>query len=176
MANPTLARLSDRALDAVMAIAEVPLNFIERLIGKRRMPYIFLMPNLVLFGIFTFLPIAIAVGYAFTGGTELLITDRPFVGLENFGKLLDCQSYMDPGSCRESLFWTAIWNTLWFVGFNVIATLLVALSGHPEGSLRSSRHRCRLAPAHAFAHHPAASRPQPARRAHPVDDPIGADI
>ncbi|PZP49664.1 MAG: sugar ABC transporter permease, partial [Agrobacterium fabrum] len=45
MANPTLARLSDRALDAVMAIAEVPLNFIERLIGKRRMPYIFLMPN-----------------------------------------------------------------------------------------------------------------------------------
>ena len=29
MANPTLARLSDRALDAVMAIAEVPLNFIE---------------------------------------------------------------------------------------------------------------------------------------------------
>lgn len=127
MANKNIANLADRALEGGMALVERPINVVERLIGKKRMPYLFLMPNMILFGIFTFLPIAIAVGYAFTGGTELLIMNRPYVGFENFGKLLDCTSYMEPGSCRESLFWTAIWNTLWFVSFNVVATLLVAL-------------------------------------------------
>lgn len=123
----TATGLADRALDLVMALVEAPINAVERVIGKGRMPYVFLAPNLVLFGIFTFLPIAIAIGYAFTGGADLLISNRPFVGLDNFRKLLTCDSYLVPGSCEESLFWTAIWNTLWFVGFNVAATLLVAL-------------------------------------------------
>jgi alpha-1,4-digalacturonate transport system permease protein len=127
MASGKIATMADRGLDLLMSLVETPINVIERVIGKKRMPYIFLVPCLVLFGIFTFLPIAIAVGYAFTGGTELFVSERPFVGLDNFRKLLDCQSYMVPGSCQESLFWTAIWNTLWFVGFNVVATLLVAL-------------------------------------------------
>jgi alpha-1,4-digalacturonate transport system permease protein len=127
MASLHLAHLADRLLDRIMLLVEAPINGVERLIGKKRMPYVFLAPNLLLFGIFTFLPIAIAVGYAFTGGTELLLTNRPFVGLENFGKLLNCESYLAPGSCEESLFWIAIWNTLWFVAFNVVATLLVAL-------------------------------------------------
>ncbi len=127
MTRQIIAQFADRALEGGMALVERPINVVERLIGRKRMPYLFLMPNMVLFGIFTFLPIAIAVGYAFTGGTELLITNRPYVGFDNFSKLLDCTSYMEPGSCQESLFWTAVWNTLWFVAFNVVATLLVAL-------------------------------------------------
>lgn len=46
--------LADRALDLVMALFEAPINAVERLIGRGRMPYVFLAPNLVLFGIFTF--------------------------------------------------------------------------------------------------------------------------
>ncbi|BCH61850.1 sugar ABC transporter permease [Agrobacterium vitis] len=122
-----LADIADRALNRVMLVVEAPLNGLERLFGRKRMPYFFLAPNLVLFGIFTFLPIAISIGYAFTGGTNLFVSDRPYVGLDNFRQLLTCGDYLQPGSCTESLFWTAIWNTLWFVGFNVVATLLVSL-------------------------------------------------
>ncbi|MBF2713380.1 carbohydrate ABC transporter permease [Agrobacterium vitis] len=119
--------IADRALNRVMQVVEAPLNGLERLFGRKRMPYFFLAPNLVLFGIFTFLPIAISIGYAFTGGTNLFVSERPYVGLDNFRQLLTCGDYMQPGTCTESLFWTAIWNTLWFVGFNVVATLLVSL-------------------------------------------------
>ncbi|MVA55161.1 carbohydrate ABC transporter permease [Agrobacterium vitis] len=121
------ADIADRALNRVMLVVEAPLNGLERLFGRKRMPYFFLAPNLVLFGIFTFLPIAISIGYAFTGGTNLFVSERPYVGLDNFRQLLTCGDYMQPGTCTESLFWTAIWNTLWFVGFNVVATLLVSL-------------------------------------------------
>ncbi|MGV1827874.1 carbohydrate ABC transporter permease [Agrobacterium vitis] len=121
------ADIADRALNRVMLVVEAPLNGLERLFGRKRMPYFFLAPNLVLFGIFTFLPIAISIGYAFTGGTNLFVSERPYVGLDNFRQLLTCGDYLQPGSCTESLFWTAIWNTLWFVGFNVVATLLVSL-------------------------------------------------
>ncbi|TCU31028.1 carbohydrate ABC transporter membrane protein 1 (CUT1 family) [Rhizobium azibense] len=116
-----------QAGETIMRAVEAPVNGMERVLGRKRMPWLFLAPNLVLFGIFTFLPIAIAVGYAFTGGTNLFVSDRPFVGFENFGTLLACDDYLRPGTCRESLFWTAVWNTLWFVAFNVVATLLVAL-------------------------------------------------
>ncbi|BCH66874.1 MULTISPECIES: carbohydrate ABC transporter permease [Rhizobium/Agrobacterium group] len=121
------ADIADRVLNRVMLVVEAPLNGLERLFGRKRMPYFFLAPNLVLFGIFTFLPIAISIGYAFTGGTNLFVSERPYVGLDNFRQLLTCGDYMQPGTCTESLFWTAIWNTLWFVGFNVVATLLVSL-------------------------------------------------
>ncbi|MGG7519346.1 carbohydrate ABC transporter permease [Allorhizobium undicola] len=120
--------MAGRAVESVMRLVEWPLGWLERLMGRKHMPYLFLAPNLILFGIFTFLPIAISIGYAFTGGTGLFVTDRPFVGLDNFRQLLNCQDYMQPGTCQESLFWIAIWNTLWFVAFNVTATLLVALT------------------------------------------------
>ena len=127
MAAARLSTLGERLIEGLMSVVEAPINGIERLMGRKRMPYLFLAPNLILFGIFTFLPIAIAVGYAFTGGTGLFVSERPFVGLDNFRQLLSCEDYLRPGSCKESLFWIAIWNTLWFVGFNVVATLLVSL-------------------------------------------------
>ena len=119
---------ADRLLDRAMLVVEAPLNGLERLFGRKRMPYVFLAPNLILFGIFTFLPIVISIGYAFTGGTNLFVSERPYVGLDNFRQLLSCGNYLEPGTCTESLFWTAIWNTLWFAGFNVVATLFVALT------------------------------------------------
>ncbi|MGR9249728.1 carbohydrate ABC transporter permease [Rhizobium sp. WYCCWR10014] len=127
MAALKAGALLSQAGETAMRVVEAPINMIESIFGRKRMPWLFLAPNLVLFAIFTFLPIAIAIGYAFTGGTNLFVSERPFVGLDNFRTLLSCGNYLQPGTCQESLFWTAVWNTLWFVAFNVVATLLVAL-------------------------------------------------
>ena len=123
-------RLSDQAehlLEVVMRLVEAPMVAIQRLIGVRNMAYVFVLPNMVLFSIFVFVPVALAFAYAFTGGTNLLIWDRPFVGLENFSGLLDCENYLHPASCRYDLFWTAISNTWWYTILNSAGTLMVAL-------------------------------------------------
>jgi len=94
---------------------------------KVRTPWFFLTPNLVIFGVFTFLPIAINLYYAFTGGVQLYPKDRPFVGMENLATLLDCGSYLDPSSCRKDLFWRAVWNTAQFSLFQVTLMVLFSL-------------------------------------------------
>ena len=82
-------------------------------------PWFFLGPNLVIFGVFTFLPIVINLYYAFTGGVELYPRDRPYVGFENLATLLDCGSYLDPSTCKKDIFWRAVWNTARFSVFQV---------------------------------------------------------
>jgi alpha-1,4-digalacturonate transport system permease protein len=93
---------------------------------NRSTPWFFLAPNLVIFGAFTFLPIAINFYYAFTGGVELYPRDRPYVGLDNLATLLDCGNYLDPSTCRRDLFWRAVWNTAKYSVFQV--TLMVLFS------------------------------------------------
>ncbi len=94
-------------------------------------PWWFLAPNLVIFGVFTFLPIAINLYYAFTGGVELYPRDRPFVGMENLAVLMECRNYFEPSSCRKDLFWRAVWNTAAFsvlqVALMVLFSLITAL-------------------------------------------------
>jgi alpha-1,4-digalacturonate transport system permease protein len=92
-----------------------------------RTPWFFLTPNLVIFGVFTFLPIAINLYYAFTGGVQLYPKDRPFVGTENLAVLLDCGSYLDPSSCKKDIFWRAVWNTVQFSLFQVTLMVLFSL-------------------------------------------------
>ena len=59
------------------------------------------------------------VAYATTGGANVMLDARPQVGLQNFGRLLDCANHLDPNTCREDKFWRAVWNTLWFVTLQV---------------------------------------------------------
>jgi alpha-1,4-digalacturonate transport system permease protein len=94
---------------------------------KRSTPWLFLTPNLVIFGVFTFLPIAINFYYAFTGGVQLYPRDRPFVGFENLATLLDCGNYLDPSTCRRDLFWRAVWNTAKYALFQVSLMVLFSL-------------------------------------------------
>lgn len=112
----------------VLTWLDAPIGWLQRRYGLGVMPWFFLAPTLILFGLFTFVPIALAVAYSFTGGSELLLSERPWVGIDNYRTLLSCTAYLDPASCQESLFWTSVWNTLWFVVVNVTATLLVALT------------------------------------------------
>lgn len=89
-----------------------------------RTPWLFLTPNLLVFGVFTFLPIVINLVYALTGGVNLYPSQRPAVGLENFQVLLDCGNHFDPSTCRKDLFWRAVWNT---AGYSVVQVTLMLL-------------------------------------------------
>ena len=117
----------ERILEMAMAVVEWPFALLQRVFGIARMPYVFVLPNMVLFSIFVFIPVLLAIGYAFTGGTNLLLWERPYVGFDNFRSLLDCGSYLDPASCQLDLFWTAVGNTVWYTAFNATGTLIVAL-------------------------------------------------
>ena len=112
-------------------LLEAPMRALQRLIGVKRLAWVFLLPNLIVFGLFTFLPIGLNVVYATTGGDRILLADRPAVGVENFAVLLDCASYLDPNSCRRDLFWRAVHNTALFVvlqvGLMVLLSLVAAL-------------------------------------------------
>jgi alpha-1,4-digalacturonate transport system permease protein len=94
---------------------------------KRSTPWLFLTPNLVIFGVFTFLPIIINFYYAFTGGVQLYPRDRPFVGFENLASLLDCGNYLEPETCKRDLFWRAVWNTAKYSVFQVSLMVLFSL-------------------------------------------------
>ena len=69
--------------------------------------------------------------YSMTGGTQLFLQDREFVGMENFRILFDCDNYLEPNTCDEDLFWRAIYNTTYFVilqvGGMVVISMITAL-------------------------------------------------
>ena len=94
---------------------------------QRSTPWLFLTPNLVIFGVFTFLPIAINFYYAFTGGVQLYPRDRPWVGTENLVSLLACTNHFDPSTCERDLFWRAVWNTAKYSVFQVSLMVLFSL-------------------------------------------------
>lgn len=114
-----------------MGALDGPMRGVQRMIGQIGMPYLFLVPNLVFFGTFVIAPLFINAFYAFTGGTELFIENRPYIGTEHFGYLLECENHFKPASCREDNFWRAIYNSFLFVsmqvGFMVSLSLLTAL-------------------------------------------------
>ena len=134
-ARPAMgARLKGGLLRGLAWPAQLPLRLIDgpmrgvqRLVGERRMPYVFLVPNAVFFGLFVFLPLGINVHYSMTGGSALFPSERTFVGAEQYAHLLDCGSYLDPASCREDHFWRGVANTARFTLFQVVATVLVSL-------------------------------------------------
>ena len=126
-----MRQLATTAYEGLFNILEWPMRLVQRVAGLRGVAWTFLLPNLLIFGLFTFLPIGLNVIYATTGGDRILIADRPPVGTENFAELLNCESYLDPNTCRRDLFWRAVHNTSWFVvlqvGFMVGLSLLTAL-------------------------------------------------
>ena len=114
-------------LALVMRGLDIPMKALQRLVGVRHMPYFFLAPNFLLFGLFVFLPIAINIVYSVTGGAALFPSERPYVGAEQYEYLFDCKSYLDPNTCREDHFWRGVRNTIIFVFFQVGAMVLFSL-------------------------------------------------
>lgn len=123
----TVSGLGFGLFGVVMRLIEVILAPIQKRIGIRRMAYLFLLPNMLVFSIFVLFPMLLNFYYALTGGTQLFPEDRPYVGLDNFRTLFDCGNFTDPNTCREDLFWRGIFNTAVFVIFQVGGMVLLAL-------------------------------------------------
>ncbi|MGW9231699.1 carbohydrate ABC transporter permease [Pseudorhizobium sp. NPDC055634] len=125
---PRLGALLMAPVNGIMALVDVPLRALQRLTGINGMAPFFLMPNMLIFGIFVLLPLAINFVYSLSGGTALFLSERSFVGLDQYQRLFRCESYLDPMSCQEDAFWTAVGNTAWFVLLQVTLMILVALA------------------------------------------------
>ena len=127
----TIGRGVGRLYAAAFDLLEWPMLALQRLTGAQRIAWIFLLPNLVIFGTFTFLPIILNFFYATSGSDAILLQDRPYVGLDNFATLLACENYLQPNSCERDIFWRAVHNTAWFVvlqvGFMILFSLVTAL-------------------------------------------------
>ena len=120
-----------RALAFGFNLFELPFRAAQRVLGASKIAWLFVAPNLIVFGLFTFLPIFINIYYSLTGGVELLPQNRPWIGLDNFAILLECQNYWDIQTCRKDIFWRAMQNTFKFsiyqVGLMVLFSLVTAL-------------------------------------------------
>ena len=114
-------------LNLAISAVDIVFGVLQRWIGIRGVPYLFVLPNLLIFGIFILFPMLLNFVYAFTGGTEFFPDKRPWVGTANFEQLLTCQSFLDPNTCREDLFWRAVFNTGGYVVAQVSLMVLVSL-------------------------------------------------
>lgn len=111
----------------VAGILDFPLTFVQRLIGFKRMGYFFILPNLLIFGIFILFPMLLNFYYAFTSGQSILPENRTWVGAVNLEQLLTCETYGNIQTCQEDLFWRAAANTATFVGGQVVLMVVMAL-------------------------------------------------
>ncbi len=112
-----------------MELIDIPFKFIQRQVGINRMAYLFLLPNLLIFGLFSFWPMLLNIYISFTSSETTKIAERPWVGLENYSLLLDCPSYWVPKTCNVAgySFWTGLWNTLAFSVIQVPMMIVFAL-------------------------------------------------
>lgn len=137
---------------SVGAAVTAPLQYLAKLVdpllrrwqswaGQSGMVAFFLAPNMAIFGIFVLIPMGMNIAYSMTSGRALFLSDREFVGATHYRTLLDCQSYLDPQTCHQDMFWTAAGNTLQFVVFQVslmiLASLVTALILNSEIRARS---------------------------------------
>ena len=116
-----------RALSLFFNLFEPVFRLGQRLLGFSRLGWLFVAPNLLVFGLFTFLPILINFVYAGTGGVKLFPFERPYTGTENFEILLECRNYFDIQTCRKDVFWRAIFNTVKFSLIQVVLMVLLSL-------------------------------------------------
>ena len=66
-----LKTLAVAPIAAAFRVIEVPFRWVQSAFGLKAMPWMFLGPNLLILGVFTFLPLIINFYNAFTGGVEL---------------------------------------------------------------------------------------------------------
>jgi alpha-1,4-digalacturonate transport system permease protein len=114
-------------VNALMRLIDVPLRGLQKATGIGGMAALFLAPNMLIFGIFVLLPLVINFVYSMTGGTAFFLSERDFVGAEQYGRLFSCADYLEPMSCQEDAFWTAVGNTFWFVVLQVSLMIVTAL-------------------------------------------------
>lgn len=113
----------------LMDLLGFPVEYAQSAWGRRGVPYMLLMPNMVIFGLFAFLPMILNFYVAMTSGNSIRLLDRPFVGWENYARIFECESILSPRTCANEgyAFWNGMFNTLVFVAIEVPVLLVVSL-------------------------------------------------
>lgn len=106
-----------------------PLELTQRLSGSLGLPYLFILPNLLIFGLYTFSPMFINIGFSVTDGQSIQFDQRPFIGDDNLQRLLADVQIDTGGENREDdKFLKAAYDTLIFVLFQVPIMIGLALA------------------------------------------------
>lgn len=111
----------------VMTLVGFVVEPLTRRLGRRRVPWFFLLPNMAFFAVFHLLPIGLLLYYSFSSGASIFADQRRLVGLDNFEATLSCKDYLNPSSCQTDLFWRGVWNTVGYIAFEVVAIMVLAL-------------------------------------------------
>ncbi len=121
-----LAQIPNFAMDLI----GFPVELSQSLFGRSGVPYALLLPNMLIFGFFTFAPMILNFYVSFTGGSSINLFSRPWIGGANYGAIFDCQSYFDPRTCSNEgfSFWRGMGNTLIFVAVQVPILCAAALA------------------------------------------------
>ena len=113
-----------------MDLLGFPVELSQSLFGRSGVPYALLLPNMLIFGLFTFAPMILNFYVSFTTGSSISLFERPWVGLEKYTDIFQCESIFNPRTCSNAgyNFWTSMFNTLWFVVLQVPILCVVALA------------------------------------------------
>ena len=85
----------------VMSAIGWPIEVMQNVTGSRLLPYLFLIPNLLIFGLYTFAPLFINIGFAVTDGQSINFPQREFSGTDNFERLTSDVQIDTGGENRE---------------------------------------------------------------------------
>ncbi|MEM7241071.1 MAG: sugar ABC transporter permease [Pseudomonadota bacterium] len=114
--------------ERLMAVIGWPVELAQRLSGATGLPYLFLLPNMIVFGLFTFAPLFINVGFSVTEGQSINFSDRAWAGDNNLQRLINPVQIDTGGENREDdKFFAAVYDTAIFVIFQVPIMIFFAL-------------------------------------------------
>lgn len=117
----------------VVDLIGFPVEFAQSVWGRQGVPWPLLFPNLMIFGLFTFLPVLLSLYISLTTGQSIRIFERPWVGFDNYARIFNCANIFEPRTCGNEgyAFWAGMFNTLTYVVIQVpvliVASLLTAM-------------------------------------------------
>lgn len=123
-----LSRTSGGPISRFMSALGWPLELAQKLSGSTGLPYLFLLPNMLIFSIFTFAPMFINIGFSVTDGQSINFDQREYSGSDNLQRLL-LEKQIDTGGVNQEneKFFDAVKDTVFFVVLQVPIMVMVAL-------------------------------------------------
>ena len=95
-----------------------PIETTQRFSGTKSLPYLFLFPNILIFGLFTFLPLFMNFGFSVTDGESINFSSRDYSGSDNLARIV-LETQIDTGveNMEDDKFKSSIADTFVFVYF-----------------------------------------------------------
>ncbi len=115
-------------LNKMMSILGWPIEITQKLSGTKYIPYLFLLPNMIIFGLFTFAPLGVNFGFSASDGMSIMFSNREFSGFDNVYRIFS-DTQIDTGleNYQDDKFYASLINTFIFVIFQVPVMITVAL-------------------------------------------------